>query len=398
MNVTPVIFDLGPPLISGDDSEVQAAFQLSDASVIVPCFISNAGPSPTYYSSSYFISAQRVGSYSHIAGFYQPNQPPDSIVSAGSIVDGPTGVGLAASAQICAPTWDGSSVWFIDQDETQQYVGNILRQIAPDGYLTTVAVLPSQADWYLQSYLGASGDPNLLYTVGGIGESVFLQINVALAAFIECFNPGDPSQYNWPWPTNDPAFIVGACGAPDGDGIAVLTTPGPYPFANEEPFYLVTANAGGVVRLIQWTPPRPAVVGPTDVAGIFNSGPTSSDGLIYVYVVWEYSDGTVHLYQVVGLDPTSGQTVKSYEFTPPSGDLEFTTPTAGLSGVWMGSVDNGAYPYNTIGLLTSTQIPPIRQYPRDDNLALGAPRQRSLRNGPTSYQNSYRQYPRGSYA
>lgn len=47
---------------------------------------------------------------------------------------------------------------------------------------------------------------------------------------------------------------------------------------------------------------------------------------------------------------------------------------------------------------TLTAIPPIRQYPRDDNLGLGAPRQRSMRNGPTSFQNSYRQYPRGSYA
>jgi hypothetical protein len=46
----------------------------------------------------------------------------------------------------------------------------------------------------------------------------------------------------------------------------------------------------------------------------------------------------------------------------------------------------------------STVVPPTRQKPRDDNLALGAPRQRVGRGQPSSVQSSYRQGPRGSYS
>lgn len=63
--------------------------------------------------------------------------------------------------------------------------------------------------------------------------------------------------------------------------------------------------------------------------------------------------------------------------------------------LWAGGVD--ATQTRTIAYADLT-APPLRQFPRDDTLALGAVRQTAVNSGPTSRQASYRQGTTGTYS
>jgi DNA-binding beta-propeller fold protein YncE len=76
-------------------------------------------------------------------------------------------------------------------------------------------------------------------------------------------------------------------------------------------------------------------------------------------------------------------------------------PTGVIFTPWcVATTSDGKYVYassSNVAVYQSAGTPPIRQKPRDDNLALGAVRQRVGKGQPSSGQNSYRQGFRGVY-